>query len=99
MSSLLTAARATALTALGLGLGALAGVGWWAVVDLPAYRINPDERRRKISCDRVNQVREDAYVTDPGTERESAQLASNDILGPRTRREMILEMRESPWSP
>lgn len=27
-------------SALGLGLGAVAGVVWWAVVDLPAYRIN-----------------------------------------------------------
>ena len=42
MPGLLTAARATAFTALGLGLGALAGVGWEAVVDLPAYRVNSD---------------------------------------------------------
>jgi hypothetical protein len=35
-------ARVAAFTALGLGFGALAGVGWWAVVDLPAYRITPD---------------------------------------------------------
>jgi hypothetical protein len=36
------AARVAAFTALGLGLGAAAGVGWWAVVDLPVYQINPD---------------------------------------------------------
>lgn len=30
------------LLAFGAGLGALAGVGWWWLVDLPAYRVNPD---------------------------------------------------------
>ena len=38
----MTAARVTAFTALGLGLGALAGVAWWAVVELPAYQVNDD---------------------------------------------------------
>jgi len=28
--------------ALGLGLGALAGLVWWEVVDLPAYRVSDD---------------------------------------------------------
>jgi uncharacterized protein len=64
-----------------------------------AYRINPDERRRKISCDRVNTLRGEAYMTAEGTERESAPLASNEIHGPRTRRELILAMRDQPWSP
>ena len=36
------AARVTAFVALGLGLGALAGVVWWTVVELPAYQMNPD---------------------------------------------------------
>jgi hypothetical protein len=36
------AARVASFTALGLGFGAVAGVAWWAVVDLPAYLINPD---------------------------------------------------------
>ena len=31
-----------AFTALGLGLGALAGVVWEAVVEVPAYLVNPD---------------------------------------------------------
>ena len=35
-------ARAVAFVLLGLGLGAAAGVAWWAVVDLPAYVVNPD---------------------------------------------------------
>ena len=64
-----------------------------------AYRINPDSRRRKISCDAVNQLREEAYVTNAGTERESAPFASNQVLGPRTRRELVLSMRDQPWSP
>jgi hypothetical protein len=38
----MTAARVTAFAALGLGLGAVAGVGWWAVVDVPAYLVNND---------------------------------------------------------
>jgi hypothetical protein len=36
------AARVAAFTALGLGFGAVAGVCWWAVVDLPAYQITAD---------------------------------------------------------
>ncbi len=38
----MTAARVSAFVALGLGLGALGGVAWWAAVDEPAYRVNPD---------------------------------------------------------
>ena len=38
----MTAARVSAFAALGLGLGALAGIAWWAVVREPAYRVNPD---------------------------------------------------------
>ena len=34
--------RVAAFVALGLGLGALAGVVWWAVVDLPAYVVRTD---------------------------------------------------------
>ena len=64
-----------------------------------AYRINPDERRRKISCDAVNRFRDEGYLADAGTERESAPLASNEIHGPRTRRELVLAMRDQPWSP
>jgi hypothetical protein len=35
-------ARAVAFAHLGLGLGAAAGVAWWAVVDLPEYVVNTD---------------------------------------------------------
>ena len=36
------AVRVAAYLALGLGLGALTGVVWWAVVDLPAYVVGSD---------------------------------------------------------
>jgi len=39
---LLALLRISCLLALGLGAGAAAGVGWWAVVDLPTYRVNSD---------------------------------------------------------
>jgi hypothetical protein len=34
-------ARVALFVGLALGLGAAAGVVWWAVVDLPSYRVNP----------------------------------------------------------
>jgi hypothetical protein len=65
-----------------------------------AYRIDVDERRRRISCDAVNDLREGAYLTGrAGTESESAPLASNVAPGPRTRREVLRSLREGPWSP
>lgn len=38
----MTAIRVAALGAFALGAGALAGVAWWAVVDVPAYTVGPD---------------------------------------------------------
>lgn len=38
----MTALRVAAFVALALGLGALAGVVWWALVDLPAYVVGTD---------------------------------------------------------
>jgi predicted TIM-barrel fold metal-dependent hydrolase len=64
-----------------------------------AYRFNPDARRRKISCDKVNQLRDEGYLSHAGGERESAPLASNTVLGPRTSREVLKGLAESPWSP
>ena len=64
-----------------------------------AYGIDDAETvRNAISCDDVNAVREE-YVTNPGTERESAVLASNQLLGARTRRELFTLRKEQPWSP
>jgi hypothetical protein len=39
-----TTVRVAAFVALALGLGALAGVVWWALVDLPAYVVGADGR-------------------------------------------------------
>jgi uncharacterized protein len=64
-----------------------------------AYRIDPDERRSAISCDAVNGLRQGGYLSAIGTERESAPLASHRAPGPRTRREIIKSLTESPWSP
>ncbi len=36
------ARRVGLFVALGLGLGALSGVGWWALTDLPTYRVLAD---------------------------------------------------------
>jgi predicted TIM-barrel fold metal-dependent hydrolase len=64
-----------------------------------AYRFDPDDRFRSISCDQVNELREKSYIADAGTERESAPLASHVAPGPRTRREVIESVYGSPWSP
>jgi predicted TIM-barrel fold metal-dependent hydrolase len=64
-----------------------------------AYRVDPDERRNAIACDAVNGLRTDGYLSAVGTERESAPLASHRAPGPRTRREVIKSLTESPWSP
>lgn len=37
-----TTGRVVAFAAFGTGLGGVAGVAWWRLVDLPSYRVNPD---------------------------------------------------------
>jgi predicted TIM-barrel fold metal-dependent hydrolase len=64
-----------------------------------AYRVDPDERRNSISCDQVNGLKQNSYLSQIGTERESAPLASHMAPGPRTRREVLTSLRENPWSP
>jgi predicted TIM-barrel fold metal-dependent hydrolase len=64
-----------------------------------AYGIDPFRVRREIDCDAVNGLKEHGYLSGLGTERESAPLASNVAPGPRTRREVLKSLRESPWSP
>jgi hypothetical protein len=43
-STLRLAVRLGSLSALGLGLGASAGVAWWAIATPPAYRVNTEGR-------------------------------------------------------
>jgi uncharacterized protein len=64
-----------------------------------AYEINPDAKRREIECDDVNEMREQGYLRDQGTHRESAPLASHLAPGARTRREVMKGLKEGPWSP
>jgi hypothetical protein len=65
-----------------------------------AYEINPDAQRDAIHCDDVNELREQGYLRgDPGSRRESAPLASHLSPGPRTRREIMKGLKETPWSP
>jgi predicted TIM-barrel fold metal-dependent hydrolase len=63
-----------------------------------AYRVDPDAQRAAISCDAVNGLRGD-YLVSVGTPRESAPLASNQVLGARTRRELFTQRRDKPWAP
>jgi predicted TIM-barrel fold metal-dependent hydrolase len=64
-----------------------------------AYNFDPDRRFHDISCDQVNDLRQNAYLSGIGTERESAPLASHRAPGARTRREVIDSLVNSPWSP
>jgi predicted TIM-barrel fold metal-dependent hydrolase len=62
------------------------------------YRIDPDAQRNAIHCDDVQVIREE-YLTNPNTPTESAPMASNQLLGARTRRELFAAMKEKPWAP
>ena len=63
------------------------------------YGVDADASRLKIACDDVTKVRE-AYLLRAGSEREVAPSASNTILGPRNRREvMALTWPNAPWAP
>jgi predicted TIM-barrel fold metal-dependent hydrolase len=64
-----------------------------------AYRVDPDAKINEISCDAVNELRKNSYLSGIGTERESAPLASHMAPGARTRREVMKNLTESPWSP
>jgi hypothetical protein len=63
-----------------------------------AYGIDPDAARNAISCDQVNAIREE-YITNPNTSIESAPMASNQMQGARTRRELFASLKEKPWGP
>ena len=64
-----------------------------------AYEFDPDERFEEIRCDQVNALRENAYLSQLGTARESAPLATHKAPGARTRREVMDSLVNSPWSP
>jgi hypothetical protein len=64
-----------------------------------AYNFDPDKRFHDISCDRVQQLKDNDYITDHGTQREGAPLATHKAPGARTRREVWDSIWGSPWSP
>jgi hypothetical protein len=51
-----------------------------------------------IACSDVQEIR-DAYILNQATPKESAPMASNTVIGPRTRRELFRMRREQPWGP
>lgn len=65
----------------------------------PAYHFDPDVKYEAMRCDEVSKLKDEGYLTDPGTEREGAPLATNEVHGPRTRREVMRSLTEGPWSP
>jgi hypothetical protein len=65
----------------------------------PAYHFDPDLKYEAMRCDEVSKLKDEGYITDPGSEREGAPLATNEVHGPRTRREVAKSLTEGPWSP
>ena len=63
-----------------------------------AYEVDPDATFNKMSCDDVQAIR-DAYLVNQGTPKAAAPLASNQVLGPRTARELFDHRASQPWSP
>jgi hypothetical protein len=63
-----------------------------------AYNIDPDARRHAIRCDAVQPLH-DEYVVDAATDRERAPLATNQLVGARTRRELFAALKRKPWGP
>ncbi|MGH2829169.1 MAG: hypothetical protein ACRDJM_01665, partial [Actinomycetota bacterium] len=67
------------------------------------YRVDADAHLKDrstnpIACDRVQEIR-DAYILNQMTPKEQVPLASNQLIGPRTRRQLIAMRREQPWGP
>jgi uncharacterized protein len=63
-----------------------------------AYEVDVDAARNAIHCDQVEALRSD-YLTGVGTLVESAPLSSNQLIGARTRRELLESLRGKPWAP
>lgn len=65
-----------------------------------AYNIDPDARRNAIACDKVNGIRKEGYIEEYGDPlKETAPMASNNVLGPRTRRAVWKDITSGEWSP
>jgi uncharacterized protein len=64
-----------------------------------AYNFDPDQRFNDISCDVVNGLKQDGYLSGVGTEKESAPLATHKSPGARTAQEVAHNLTTSEWSP
>src|SRR3954453_12890656 len=65
-----------------------------------AYNIDPDAARNSIDCAKVNSLRKEDYIKNIGDGHiEEVPLASNQVLGPRTRRGVLKGLFEGPWAP
>ncbi len=64
-----------------------------------AYNFDPDQRFNDLSCDVVNGLKQDGYLSGVGTEKESAPLASHKSPGARTAQEVAHNITSSEWSP
>jgi hypothetical protein len=64
------------------------------------YRMDPEEHLNAISCDAVQQIR-DEYLVNPLTPNpmQAAPMRSNAIPGYRTRRELFKDLASKPWGP
>ncbi len=63
-----------------------------------AYQIDADRKVNEIKCDKVQEWRDNGYLQGEGFTLR-APLASNSVYGGRTRREVLKELWENPWSP
>jgi len=62
----------------------------------PVYEVDPDAMHKKMSCDDVQKIR-DSYYLNQMTPKSSAPLASNQVHGPRTRRELLALIPQGPF--
>jgi len=63
-----------------------------------AYGIDPDAHRGLIKADQVETMRQ-AYILNAGTAREQASFRSNQMVGPRTRREFFRMVTAPDYQP
>lgn len=63
-----------------------------------AYGIDPDERRERIHCDDVQEIKR-AGIVDAGTAREREPFRTNQLLGARDNKTLWEQLNSEPWSP
>src|SRR3954470_7036825 len=63
-----------------------------------AYMIDADAQRNKIKCDAVNGIKT-GYLNDIHGGFQEVPMASNQIPGPRTRRDVMKKLTSGEWAP